>query len=766
MKLDGVINVFKGLRSGRTVAGMPALLILTGIIGALLPLVIFSCPWYEALLWILPLPVAGLFLLPRRQFATLVAAIASGFGSFFINQAIISGSYVSSLGGRERGAEILAKVVDTSCAGPAVSWLPNPALTTVEILKLRLNGDEHWQASRGLAAVRLPERTPLLSYGDIIRLNGTFRDTGTVFLLQENIVPLDNGKPIEAKILRVISDPGGKHFSNYLRSRNISGIFYCREFDGIESNAAGWRRPVSVMRNFLLRNVTAGVKNEKYRNLLATLLFGCRQGLDYAAKANYIKSGTIHIFTVSGLHVGILALLLFWILRWVPFKPRHLLVPGLVFLYVLSTGMHPPALRAWLMIAIWCVCRAFLFYIPALNIVFLAASLLLLKNPFYLNDMGFQFSFVVVGFLLLAARGSREWEALFRETLKWIPPKYLGFKRYWAAKWRRKLFLALSGCVVAWLASSGICLYYQGIYFPFSIVANFLLIPFVLVLFGLVAVKILLSAFAFLLPLTAWLVETFTAAIDFIAGISLDISASTHAAAPTFAQLLLFYVALALLVTAHRRFTAAAGLLGVGGMIVFWHITADFTAPSMTLLQGGGSQETACVIIEPAMRSATVINAPSFEAARGIAARLAKSGVREIDALVLSGSRRDFCAGAVELAKRFRIKEIVQLVPESRSKFFSKTAEKLIEQGTSFKTGKVSGVGDGFFKYESGKVKIIGKNQRLNIEYRSGLLHIKGMAFINNNGHKVIELVFGGRHPVTCEFLNSSVLEIRDYCFD
>jgi ComEC/Rec2-related protein len=766
VKLSKIINVFKELRSGRTIAGMPALLILIGIINAILPLVIFpSMAWYFALLWVLPLLLAGIFLLPRRQLAVLFLSIASGFGSFFTHQALLADSYAAVLGGRDRGAEILAEVVDTSCAGQAVPWLPNPALTTVEILKIRLNGEEEWRDSCGLALVRLPEKTPLLNYGDIVSLKGTFRAVGSSFLYQENIVPADSRKPVETGNTRLLADPGGEHFNDYLKSRNISGIFYCRDFNGVEANAAGLYRPVLALRNFLLRNVTDGIRDEKHRNLLATLLFGCRQGLDYADKANYIKSGTIHIFTVSGLHVGILALILFWILRWVPFKKRHLLVPALVFLYVLSTGMHPPALRAWLMIAIWCVCRAFLFYIPALNIVFLAASLLLLKNPFYLNDMGFQFSFLVVAFLLLAGRAGRDWEELFREKLKWIPAKYLGLTRYWTAQWRRKIFLALAGCVVAWLASSGICLYYQGIYFPFSIVANFLLIPFVLLLFSMVFIKIILSVFTFLLPLTAWLVESFTGAIDFIAGISLDIFDSTHAAAPTVPELLVFYAALLLLLTARRRFAVLAGLLGVGGMIVFWHVRADFTPASLTLLQGGGSQETAYVIIEPSLRSATVINVPSFEAARCIAALLGKSGVRELDTLVFSGSRRDFCAGAAALAERLRIKEVVQLVPESRSSVFKELIAKLLGQGAAFKTGKISVTEGGGFEYNSGKVKIIGKNQGLKIEYSSGLLHIKGMAFSNDNGHRVVELVFAGRHPVTCEFLNSSVLEVRDYRF-
>ena len=759
IKIASIKIALAELRSGRAVAKMPAFLILLGIITAILPQVLFPhLVWWKVLISIAPIMIIGAFLLSRKQTLILLLAIFAGLLSLNINQNITDSSYVSLLGNRDRGAEILVKVVDTSCCGKDIPWLPNPSLLTVKVLKVRLNGDNKWHKSFGLTAVRLPRNAPLLDYGDIISLKGTFRNSGNHFLLQKSI----NSKTTR----QILSNPGSKHFSNYLKSRNISRIFYCKEFLGIKSQDAGLYRPVLGIRNFLVKNVTKGIKNKKHSDLLATLLFGCKQGLDYADKVNYVKSGTIHIFTVSGLHVGILALILFCILRWIPFRSRHLVVSGILFLYVLSTGMHPPALRAWLMITIWCVCRASLLYIPALNIIFLTASLLLLKNPFYLNDMGFQFSFTVVSFLIISSRNSREWEELFRELFSWIPPKYLGFMRYWSEKWQRKLLLALLGCVVAWLASSGICLYYQGIYFPFSIVANFLLIPFVLILFNLIFIKILLSVFSFLLPLTAWLVESVTGIIDFIAGISLDLFDTTNAAAPTVYGLLIFYVALLFLLIARKRAGIVIALIGVGGMIVFWHVSSSFTAPSLTILHGGGSQETAFVIIEPATKSATVINVPSFEAARCIAARLGQSGVRKIDTLIFSGNRKNFSAGTKALTERLKVGEVVQLEPGSRGLFLGKAVNTLIEQGTAFRTGKISSSNKGSFEYHSGKIKIIGKNQRLDIEYQSNLLHIKLSAFSNNNGRKIVELILDNNHRISCELLNSSILEMRDYNFD
>ncbi|MDD5698048.1 MAG: ComEC/Rec2 family competence protein [Victivallaceae bacterium] len=758
-------NAWRNLRSGRFGAEFPALLILLGIINAVLPPVLFpQWEWQRLLLSVLPLIIGGALLLPRRQLAVLLAAVGTGFAGFELHRRTTAGSYLALLNNRDCGAEIVAKVVDTSCCGKAVPWLSNPALLTVQVTQVRLTGENNWTETYGRTAVRLPRSAPVLDYGAVIRLEGTFRSPENYFLLQENIVSAA-GK-VQAKPLRRLPVPGSEPFANYLEARHISRIFYCRKFYAEGYRQAGWYRPILAIRNFLLQNVTAGIENRKCRDLLAALLFGCRQGLNYADKLNYIKSGTIHIFTVSGLHVGILALLLFWFFRWVPFRTRHLLVPGLVLLYVISTGMYPPALRAWLMIAVWCVCRAFLLYVPALNIVFLTAAALLVKNPFYLKDMGFQFSFTVVGFLIASGRNCRDWGRWCSELLSWIPVSHLSRRRYRFETGRRRLLLTLLGCVTAWLASSGICLYYQGIYFPFSVVANFLLIPCVLLLFNLVFLKLLLSIFGLLLPITAGLVEHTAGMIDFVAGFSLDLFAPTHAAAPTIFGLLLFYAALALLAVSRRGPGMIAGLLGTAGMIVFWHVSGDFTAPSLTVIHGGNSQETAWIIIEPPAKSALVINVPSYETAHCIAARLGQSGVRKIDTLVFSGNRKDCCSGTETLLRYVKVRQVVQLEPDSHSPSFDAALAAALSAGAAYETGQIDPDDPETRRYRSGKIEIITKNRNQDIDYHSSLLHIKAKLAADYCGCNTLELGFGGCRPIRSRLLNCSIPEMKDYLFN
>jgi hypothetical protein len=269
-----------------------------------------------------------------------------------------------------------------------------------------------------------------------------------------------------------------------------------------------------------------------------------------------------------------------------------------------------------------------------------------------------------------------------------------------------------------------------------------------------------------MLPLTAFMVESTVCAIDSIAGISLGIFESTSAAAPGFWGLAVFYAALLLLVTAHRHWTFITGLGGVVMMISFWHLSGIFIRPSLTILHGGGSQEPAFVIIDPAADNAVVVNIPSYEAGQFIAERLGRSGVRCADILVFSGSRKEFCAGTAAFLRSVKVRETVSLVPFSRSRVFGNLQKILSGQGAACRNGKTAFSNNELFEFESGNIKIIGKNRRFDIEYHSRSLHINLNVFSAGNGCRKIRLIFEGRNPVEFELFNNSVMEIKDYSFD
>lgn len=115
---------------------------------------------------------------------------------------------------------------------------------------------------------------------------------------------------------------------------------------------------------------------------------------DLALQKNLRRTGTIHLLSVSGLHIGFAVAgctLLLGIFR-VP--PRFQFGPVVLIIgfYVLMTGMEPPVMRAGIMILLYLCGRFFAIRDSNLNRLGLAALILLLINPYNLFDAGFQLS--------------------------------------------------------------------------------------------------------------------------------------------------------------------------------------------------------------------------------------------------------------------------------------------------------------------------------------------------------------------------------------
>jgi ComEC/Rec2-related protein len=305
----------------------------------------------------------------------------------------------------------------------------------------------------------LPKTAKHLEYNNFIQVRGT--------LLKPN-------DPIFS---------GGFDFSKYLNIRHIYSVLNVTELKRVEQSHFSVMGTLLKGRDFILRHLTATIQQQENKAMIAALFLGCKQGVDKEVKGNYIRSGTIHIFTVSGLHVGMVALLLFLFFRFIPFKQRHIIVPLITLVYVMMIGGHPSAVRAFIMLSIWSLNRAFLRRPESLNTVFFAAFIVLLMNPLYCIDSGFQFSFITVTFLILGVEGIQRWVDVLSEQLTWIP-------RHSCSRWqilKNKIFIwaftGVSGCFIAWVASSGVGQLHQGIYAPTTIFANMLIIPLVWVIF-------------------------------------------------------------------------------------------------------------------------------------------------------------------------------------------------------------------------------------------------------------------------------------------
>ncbi len=131
------------------------------------------------------------------------------------------------------------------------------------------------------------------------------------------------------------------------------------------------------------------------------LVLGYKADLDDVLRGAYSASGATHVLAVSGLHVGIIYLILAAVLKLIPFLHRvrwlrAVILIAALWLYALITGMSPSVMRAATMFSFIAVGdatrrRAFIY-----NSIAASAFVLLLVNPANLFDVGFQLSYLAV----------------------------------------------------------------------------------------------------------------------------------------------------------------------------------------------------------------------------------------------------------------------------------------------------------------------------------------------------------------------------------
>jgi competence protein ComEC len=132
--------------------------------------------------------------------------------------------------------------------------------------------------------------------------------------------------------------------------------------------------------------------------LLSAMLFGERVSIGRSQRLDFQRTGTYHILVVSGMNVGILALVVFWVMRRLraPEALTTLVALALCAAYAALTDQGVPVQRATLMLALYLGARFFYRGRALLNATGAAALVLLVIDPGALFDAGFQLTFLSV----------------------------------------------------------------------------------------------------------------------------------------------------------------------------------------------------------------------------------------------------------------------------------------------------------------------------------------------------------------------------------
>jgi ComEC/Rec2-related protein len=279
-------------------------------------------------------------------------------------------------------------------------------------------------------------------------------------------------------------NPGEFDLRTYLAREDVHRALIVRypENGAVLSHGGGNRllRAAQKSRAWMEATLRRGLENSPdVTSSINGMVLGLRHQTAEDIEEPFQQTGTLHLFAVAGLHVGIVASLL-WILATVARLPRKwataLIIPALLF-YAAITGLHTSSVRAAVMSAVllggFIVERkAFAF-----NSLAAAATLILWWDTNELFAVGFQLSFCVVAAILILQEPSFRFLQRRFEPDPFLPRSLFTPRRRALNSSLNWLARAGSVSFAAWIGSLPLMLWYYHLVTLISLVANLVVVP-------------------------------------------------------------------------------------------------------------------------------------------------------------------------------------------------------------------------------------------------------------------------------------------------
>jgi len=205
-------------------------------------------------------------------------------------------------------------------------------------------------------------------------------------------------------------------YGMYLRSLAVKGVFQVREYELL-----GRRFHLGIV-NHLTTTYIRDVFDAENARYLLLMVLGDDSMMETGEKTEISRLGITHLFAISGMHVGMIAMFLdvmfrkFYLFKW----QHHSLVALFLVLYNLATGFRVSIFRATLLTLAWMGLGRFPAGLSRLDVMAVIFVGLLLYNPFYLWNIGFLLSFLISFALVLGRdhlRSGKGFGGLLRLTI-------------------------------------------------------------------------------------------------------------------------------------------------------------------------------------------------------------------------------------------------------------------------------------------------------------------------------------------------------------
>lgn len=220
------------------------------------------------------------------------------------------------------------------------------------------------------------------------------------------------------------------------------------------------------------------VEDEELR-LLWAMTLGWKTALTDEVSEPFMRSGTMHVFAISGLHIALIAAILVAVLRaaQLPRGACGAVIVSAIWFYTAATGWQSSAIRSTIMMTViilgWSARR------PSNLLNSLAASgfIILVWEPSQLFQASFQLSFFVVLSIALLEPPVKAFLLRLLQTDPFLPDELRPRWRQWLDRPLHWLAASLATSVAAWLGSLPLIAYYFHLFTPGSLLANLVVVP-------------------------------------------------------------------------------------------------------------------------------------------------------------------------------------------------------------------------------------------------------------------------------------------------
>lgn len=215
----------------------------------------------------------------------------------------------------------------------------------------------------------------------------------------------------EVRPFRPPLNPGVFDLRSYWKRQHVYHQAFIRDpqqYRIVETRATDWRRRFAAWREAWFNTFRSHLKGDELA-VATALVLGKRDLLTTEIRSAYADTGAMHVLAVSGLHVGIVYLLLLSLLgwlrrwRWGRYAVAALSLMG-IWAFAAVTGWSPSVQRAAIMFSAIVVGGLSRRKMDVFNALALAAIIMLLVDPQQLFAVGFQLSFSALTGIVLFTR--------------------------------------------------------------------------------------------------------------------------------------------------------------------------------------------------------------------------------------------------------------------------------------------------------------------------------------------------------------------------